>query len=153
MARLGLTQDMLDMANDIGVSLQRAYEGKVAIQESLTTQQQFAKVLDRDATNLFEKAQAAITNNQEDKARELLLQRTEIQDKLKQVLIRCAEDKKRLVQMEENVVQLERRALEIDTLMRRNVSAKTIQDSSDGLGLSLRSEDPLLQKFKDLGID
>lgn len=153
MERLGLTQEMLDMANDIGLSLGRAYEGKTAIQQSLSTQQQFAKVLDRDAADLFEKAKAALTSNQEDQARSFLMQRTGLQDKLKEVLLRCAEEKKRLQQMDENVAQLERRAMEVDSLMRRNVSAKTIQESTGGTGLSLRTEDPLLQKFKDLGID
>jgi hypothetical protein len=150
--RLGLTDDMLEMARDIGMSLERAYEGKTAIQESLSTQQQFAKMLDRDANDLLERAKVALANNEEDKARDLLMKRTGYQDKLKDVLIRCADEKKRLQQMEENISILEQRAMEIDTLMRRSVSAKTIQESSD-LGLSLQTEDPLLKKFKDLGID
>jgi phage shock protein A len=152
MERLGLSQDMLDMAQDIGMSLQRSNEGLEAVQASLDTQQRFARRLDADATDLYERANVALANSNDDLARKLLLERTEVQEKLKKVLINCAEEKGRFKKMQENIAQLERRALEVDSLLRRNVSAKTIQDSSD-LGLSLRSEDPLLKKFRDMGID
>jgi len=118
------------------------YEGLQAIQDSLETQQRFARRLDADATDLHQRAQKALVNDNNDElARQLLLQRTEVQDKLKSVLTNCVEEKKRREKMESNVAQLQRRATEVETLMRRSVSA------------SLYVEDPLLKKFKDLCID
>ena len=149
MERLGLTQEMLDTANGVGLALERSNEGLRAVQDSLDTQQRLARRLEADATQLYEKAQIAMTENEEQQARQWLMQRTEVQDKLKQVLKNCAEERQRLNKMEDNVEQLQRRALEVETLMRRSVSAKTLSSQE----LSLPVEDPLLQKFKDLGID
>jgi hypothetical protein len=152
MERLGLDQQMLDAAQDIGLALERSNEGLQASQESLVTLQRFAKLLDAEAVALYGKAIAALQESNEDRARMLLLERTEIQEKLKKTLLDCAAEKKRLEKMEENVSQLERRAMEIDALLRRSVTSKTIQDSNQ-LGLSFEMDDPLLRKFKDLGID
>jgi phage shock protein A len=155
MERLGLSQEMLDLAQEIGISLQNSNEGLQAVQASLDTLQMYAKRLDGDAKDLYARANGALADNQEDLARKLLLDRTAVQEKLRQVLLQCAEERGRLKTMQDNVAQLERRALEVDSLLRRTVSAKTtstLTDTSD-LGLSLRREDPLLQKFRDLGID
>jgi phage shock protein A len=154
MERLGISQEMLDMAQDIGVSLEKSIEGIKAVRSSLETQQKLAKLLDADSSNLYAKARQALDDSNEELARKLLLQRTDIQAKLKKVLVNCTEEMARLQKMEENISQLERRAIEIDSLLRRTVSAKSLQGAAElELGLSLRSEDPLLQKFKDLGID
>ena len=152
MERLGISSDMLEAANDIGLTLQESSEGLKATQDSLATQQTLARRLDREATELYEKAKAALAENKEEDARELLLKRTQVQDKLKQALTFCAEERKRLERMEENVKKLEQRAMEIDSLLRRSVGAKAVQKSED-YGLALSNEDPLLQKFRDLGID
>lgn len=145
---------MLDMAQDIGVSLEKSIEGIRAVRSSLETQQKLAKLLDADSSNLYTKAKQALDDSNEELARKLLLQRTDVQEKLKKVLINCTEEMARLQKMEDNISQLERRAVEIDSLLTRTVSAKSRQGTADfELGLSLRSEDPLLQKFKDLGID
>ena len=53
--------------------------------------------------------------------------------------------------MESNVESIKRRALEVESLLQRTVGAKARQDSFTDLSLSV--EDPLLQKFRDLGID
>ena len=152
--RLGLSQDMLDMAQDIGLSLEKSIEGMEAVRSSLETQQKLAKLLDADSSSLYTKARHALDESNEELARKLLLERTSVQEKLKKVLVSCTEERGRLQKMEENIAQLERRALEIDSLLRRTVSAKSLQGTADlDVGLSLRSEDPLLQKFKDLGID
>ena len=52
--------------------------------------------------------------------------------------------------MEENAAGLERRAMEIEALLQRSVGASAMQNSDT---LSLSDSDPLLRKFKDLGID
>ena len=154
MERLGISQDMLDMAQDVGVSLEKSIEGMKAVRNSLETQQKLARLLDAESSNLYNKAKEAISDSNEELARKLLLERSNVQEKLKKVLINCTEEKGRLQKMEDNISQLERRALEIDMLLRRTVSAKSMQGIADlDLGLSLRSEDPLIQKFKDLGID
>jgi organic radical activating enzyme len=160
MERLGVSQDMLDAAQDIGLALQQSLDGLDATRASLETQQSLARRLDRDATELYEKAKTAMsTSSGEDEARKLLLKRTEIQDKLKNVLVQCAAEKRRMETMEENVRVMEARALEIDALLQRTVGAKARQDASlssstmDMAGdFSLSREDPLLQKFRDLGI-
>jgi phage shock protein A len=152
MERLGLTQDMLDTAREVGSTLEASNAGLKATQNSLDTQQRLARRLDADQSELYERAKEALTAGKEEEARTLLLRRTDVQDQLKRVLLQCAEEKKRLERMKQNVAAIERRAMEVDALLRRSVSASTIQDSTD-LGLSLQTEDPLLQKFKDLGID
>ena len=152
MDRIGISQEMLDMAKDIGMSLESSIEGMQAVQTSLETQQRLARLLDQEVNSLYDRAKVALDNLEDDVARKLLMDRTFVQEKLKKVLIACSEEKGRLDKMKENVAQLERRATEIDTLLRRSVSAKSLQNSSE-FGLSLRNEDPLLQKFKDMGID
>lgn len=151
MQRLGITQEMLDTAQECGLALERSMEGLKATQDSLQTQQSFARVLDREATDLYEKAKKALEENNEEKARDLLFERSKTQDKLKDVLLQCAEAKKRLEQMETNVASIERRAKEVEALLQRNIAAKTTQDLS--MDFSLADEDPLLKKFRDAGID
>jgi phage shock protein A len=155
MDRLGVTQGMLDAAKDCGEALERSNEGLRAVRDSLQTQQSFARRLDRDANDLYDRAKLAMSQNYEEEARKLLLERNRIQDKFKPVLLQCAEEKKRLEKMEQNVAAIERRAMEVDSLLRRTLGAKAMQDTATGtdFGLSLATEDPLLQKFRDLGMD
>ena len=150
MERLGITQDMLDAAQECGVALEQSMEGLEATKASLETQQRLAKRLDVDAKELYEKATEAMTSGDEEGARSFLLKRNEAQNKLKTVLILCADENKRLKVMEENVAAIERRAMEVESLLQRTVSSKTRMDTSD---FSVSPEDPLLQKFRDLGID
>lgn len=151
MARLGVTEDMLRMAEDIGTALQRSNDGLKASQESFETQQSLARLLDTNAAEMYEKAKAAIASMKEDEAKKILLDRQLVQEKLKKVLLSCVEEKSRLEKMRNNVDALEQRAMEIESLLRRNVGAKALQDS--GSQFSLAQEDPLLQKFRDMGID
>ena len=84
---------------------------------------------------------------------------------MKNALMNCVEEKGRLNKMEENVRALEERVIEFESLLKRNVGAKAFMDSSSSadvdvdvdddidFGFSLKKEDPLLQKFRDAGID
>jgi phage shock protein A len=152
MDRLGVTQEMLDAAEECGLALQQSMEGLKATQSSLDTHQSLARILDRDATELYEKAKEAMASGNEEAARTALLRRNENQEKLKKVLKLCAEEKKRFEMMERNVEAIEQRALEVESLLQRTVGAKARQDASFA-DLSLSVEDPLLKKFRDLGID
>lgn len=151
MERLGISQDMLDAAQEIGVALQQSTEGLEATRNSLQTQQSLARSFDRESEELYTKAKAMLTSGDEEGARSILLKRTNVQEKLKKVLVLCGEEKRRLEQMESNVDALKQRALEIESLLNRTVGAKARQDSF--MDFSLESQDPLLQKFKDMGID
>jgi phage shock protein A len=155
MERLGVSQDMLDAARDCGAELERSNAGLQAVRDSLQTQQSFARRLDRDANDLYERAKIAMADGKEEEARKLLFERNQDQDKFKKVLMQCAEEKKRLEQMEKNVKAIERRAMEVDSLLRRTLGAKAVQEiaTTDISGISLTMEDPLLQKFRDLDID
>jgi hypothetical protein len=146
--KLGITEDMLETAKEMGSALERGVEGLKATQDSLSTQQRFASRLDSDATRIYEEAKEAMVSGDEDKAKDLLTKRVDIQEKLKKVFINCAEEKKRLNKMEENVRALEERAVEMESLLKRTIGAKALMDSSDQF--SLPPEDPLLQKFRDL---
>ena len=152
MERLGITQEMLDAAEQVGIALEQATEGIRATTASLETQRSFARRLERDANDLYEKAKTAMASGKEDEARKFLLERTKDQEKLVQVLKLCVEEKDRLEKMESNLAAIEKRALEIESLLQRSVGAKARQSTAfDDLALS--KEDPLLQKFRDLGID
>lgn len=156
MDRLGISQDMLDMAQEIGLTLQNSNEGLSAVQDSLATQQQLARRLERDSADRYQRANAALLAGDERMAKALLFERTGLQEKQKTVLIQCVEERRRLETMQNNIAQLERKAMEIDALLQRTVSAKLLSGSKSmdsDLGLSLRPEDPLLQKFRDLGMD
>ena len=157
MQRLGVTEEMLATAQECGMALERSMEGLKATQDSLQTQQSLARMLDNDATDFYEKAKKALEDNNEERAKELLFERSKTQDKLKGVLLQCAEAKKRLEQMETNVAAIERRAKEVEALLQRTIVAKTTQDlSTADLSLAdftLSAEDPLLKKFRDAGID
>lgn len=152
MERLGITQEMLDSAEQVGIALEQATEGIRATQASLETQRSFARRLERDANELYEKAKIAMAAGKEDEARRYLLARNDDQDKLKKVLKLCVEEKERLEKMQQNVAAIEKRALEIESLLQRSVGAKARQSTAFE-DLSLSAEDPLLQKFRDLGID
>jgi hypothetical protein len=151
MERMGISQDMLDSAQEIGFTLEQSVEGLEASRMSLETQQQFARRLDRDMTEALEKAKREITAGNEDEARKLLLEKKRLEDKLKATLQTCAEEKKRFSRMEQNIQSLEERAMEMESLLRRTVGAKTLESSS--AMLQLDTEDPLLRKFRDMGID
>jgi phage shock protein A len=152
MKRLGLSQDMLDSAEEVGLALEQCMQGLTQVQASLETQQRLARRLDADATALYEKAKDAMAENQETKAREYLFERQKVQDRLKEVLENCVTAKKQVATMEKNAAVLEQRAMEIETLLQRTVGATAMQNT-ESLGLSLSQSDPLLQKFKDLGIE
>ncbi|EED91553.1 hypothetical protein THAPSDRAFT_6174 [Thalassiosira pseudonana CCMP1335] len=149
--RKGLTPDMLDMASDVGVALKQAVEGLRATHDSMDTSQRLAKNLDRQSETIYERAKAAIASGDEETARTLLEKREAIKEKLLKVLRNLAEDKKRLATMESNVEALEARGLEIESLLRRSVGAAALKDT-DMSEFSLEPEDPLLKKFRDLGM-
>lgn len=147
MERRGIDPEVSEMAREVGVALERGVEGLEATRESFDTQQKIAKRLNEDVETIYKKAQARLLESDESEARDLLLERERSKEKLLKVLKGCAEEKKRLEQMVRNVEALEERATEIDTLLRRSVGAKTLQDTSQ---FSLADEDPLLRKFRDL---
>lgn len=152
MERLGVTEEMLQSARDVGIALERSLEGLKATRESLETQQSNARRLDAKVEELYEQAKSALATGDEEAAKRFLLERTSMQDKLKRVLTQCAEEKRRYEQMESNVSILEEKAMEVNTLLQRTIGTKAIVDTGN-FGLSLSKEDPLLKKFRDLGID
>lgn len=152
MERMGVTEDMLKMAEDVGADLERGIDGLKATRNSLETQQSFARRLSSNEEDLYEKAKAALDRGDEEQAKKYLFDRQQLQQKLKKVLLACAEDKKRLETMERNVQILEERAMEVEALLRRSVGAKTTQDTM-GSQFSLPDEDPLLKKFRDAGLE
>ena len=152
MERMGVTEDMLRMAQDVGADLERGIDGLKATRNSLETQQSFARRLSSNEEDLYEKAKAALDRGDEEQAKKYLFDRQQLQQKLKKVLLACAEDKKRLETMERNVQILEERAMEVESLLRRSVGAKTTQDVM-GDQFALEDEDPLLKKFRDAGIE
>jgi hypothetical protein len=151
MARLGVSEEMLTMAEEIGTALERSIEGLKASQDSFETQQSLARRLDSNAEDLYERAKVAMTSRHEEVAKKLLMDRQTVQDKLKKALVACAEEKMRLTKMRSNVDALEQRAMELDALLKRTVGANALQDSSTKFALS--QGDPLLQKFRDMEID
>lgn len=157
MKRLGVTEEMLATAQECGLALERSIEGLQATQDSLQTQQSLARMLDKDATEIYDKAKKALEDGNEERARLLLVQRTQTQDKLKGVLLQCAEAKRRIEQMEDNVAAIERRSKEVESLLQRTVAAKSTQDISPSdlpsVDFALSTEDPLLKKFRDAGIN
>ena len=154
MERLGITPEMLQMAEECGVALERAMEGLDATRDSLESLQKLARRLDETNNDLYEKAQAEIVNGNEDAARNLLLERQNVQEKLKKTLMNCKDEKVRFEKMEKNVEAIEERAMEVDSLLKRTVGAKAFQDSNDNMGMvdsfRIEDEDPLLRKFKEL---
>lgn len=152
MQRLGISEDMLKVAQEVGQDLERSIEGLKATRNSLQTQQAFARRLNSNADQLYEKAKEALNEARDEAAKQFLFERQQVQAKLKKALISCAEEKQRLERMERNVQILEEKAMEIETLLRRSVGAKALQDTSNEF-LALPNEDPLLKRFRDAGID
>lgn len=147
MKELGVTPEMLAMAQEVGVTLNRAVEGLNACRDSLASQQALAKRIDSDIERLYEDAKSAMSSSNEDRARELLFERDRLKKKLKQVLKNCVDERRRVQQMESNVEAIEDRAMEVETLLNRSVGAKALGDTSD---FAMNVADPLLEKFKDL---
>jgi phage shock protein A len=151
MKRKGITPDMLDMANEVGVALKQSMEGLRATQDSVETSQRLAKTLDNQSESIYERAKNAIESGDEELARKLLMERESVKEKLVKVLKALAEDRKRLLIMQSNVEALEARGLEIESLLRRSVGTSALKDSSIN-NFALEPEDPLLQRFRDLGM-
>ncbi|KAL3916671.1 MAG: hypothetical protein SGILL_005071 [Bacillariaceae sp.] len=151
LSRMGVSQDVLNTAQEIGFALSQSMEGLEATQQSLQTHQSLARRIDREVEEVYDKAKTAMQKGDEESAREWLLKRTDLQENLKGVLKTCVEEKGRLDRMEENVKALEKRAMEVEALLQRTVGAKARQDSVSDFSIS--TDDPLLQKFKDMGID
>lgn len=150
--KLGITQEMLDSAEQVGIALEQATEGFEATKASLESQQSLARRLEHDSEELYEKAKASMSEDKEEEARKFLFQRNDTQERLTKVLKSCVEEKQRFEKMKDNVAAMEKRALEIESLLQRSVGAKARLDVPTD-NLSLPPEDPLLQKFRDLGID
>ena len=162
MKKKGITQEMLDAAEEVGYALEQSMEGIEATKESLRSQQSLARRLESDMNDWYNKAKDAMVDGREEDARSFLLKRSNDQESLKDALKRCAEEKKRIDVMESNVSALQKRALEVEAILQRSIGAKARQDSSDltarqsalsDTSFSLSREDPLLKKFNDLGID
>jgi len=153
MERIGIDQDMLDAAEDTGLALQQSMEGMDATQASLRSQQSLARIIDADVNNLYEKAKEAMASGREEEAKSFLLERNKNQERLKNVLKLCAEEKERINVMEKNVSILQKRALEVEAMLQRAVGGKARQDASLDFALSAEEKDPLLEKFQKLGID
>ena len=153
MAKMGITEDMLKMAEEVGADLERGIDGLKATRNSLETQQSFARKLSSNEEDLYEKAKAALNRGDEEQAKKFLFDRQQLQQKLKKVLLACAEDRNRLETMERNVQILEERAMEVEALLRRSVGAKTMQDTMGSQSFALDNEDPLIKKFRDAGLE
>mmetsp|Transcript_12017 Transcript_12017/g.18099 ORF Transcript_12017/g.18099 Transcript_12017/m.18099 type:complete len:262 (+) Transcript_12017:38-823(+) len=147
MERMGVTPEMLEMVQEAGVTLNRAIDGLKATQDSLSTQQRIARRLDEEVDRLYDEAKAAMLASDETKARELLFERDQRSKKLKKTLEKCIEERNRVEMMKRNVEAIEERAIELESLLNRSVSAKALSDSSD---FSLPADDPLLEKFRNL---
>jgi hypothetical protein len=159
MERLGITQDMVDSAQEISVNWQRAKEAYNASQDSLRAQQSLAQRLEVEVQELQEEAKKSVVQGDEDRARTLLLRKKQKMDRWKEILVKCAEEKERVDRMEQNIQILEQRAREVDALIRRSISAKALQNTSNAKFLldesvdefsSSSFEDPLLRKFREL---
>ena len=162
MEKKGITQEMLDAAEEVGYALEQSMEGMKATKDSLRSQQSLARIIESDVNDFYEKAKEAMVDGREEDAKIFLLKRNENQESLKNTLKLCAEEMKRINIMESNVSALQKRALEVETMLQRTVGAKARQASSDFASrqesfsdteFALSREDPLLKKFKDIGID
>mmetsp|Transcript_2416 Transcript_2416/g.6498 ORF Transcript_2416/g.6498 Transcript_2416/m.6498 type:complete len:288 (+) Transcript_2416:80-943(+) len=162
MQKRGITQEMLDAAEEVGYALEQSMIGMEATRESLRSQQTLARRIEEGRNDDYEKAKVAMVEGREEDARSLLLKRSGDQDRLKDALKLCVEEKKRIDVMKGNVSALQTRAVEVEAILQRAVGAKARRDSSDlaanqspisDLDLSLSREDPLLKKFRDAGID
>lgn len=96
MKRMGLSQDMLDSAEQVGLALEQCMQGLQQVQESLDTQQRLARRLDADADSLYEKAKTCMANNNEEEAKKYLLERERVRDRLKDVLGNCVTAKQQV---------------------------------------------------------
>ena len=156
MERLGITPEMLEMAQEVGIALERATEGLEATRTSLDSLQALARKLDEQQTELYDRAKMQISSGNEEEARKLLLDRENVQDRLKKTLLNCKDEKVRYERMKTNVQAIEARAMEVDSLLKRTVGAKAFMDSNDNMGMiddfRMEAEDPLLKKFRDQGI-
>ena len=99
MKRLGLSQDMLDSAEQVGLALEQCMQGLQQVQESLQTQQRLARRLDADVEELYDKAKMAMADNNEEAARKYLLERERVRDRLKEVLNNCVTAKQQVRRM------------------------------------------------------
>ena len=97
MESMGISQEMLDQAREIGILLDRGIESLKLIEDALKTQQNFAKRLESDMDRIYADARLALQDGDEDKARDLLLKKTNLEEKLKKTLMGCVDEKKRLI--------------------------------------------------------
>ena len=123
---MGVTEEMLQTVREMGIALERGVEGSQATHDALRTQQGFIKRLER----VCEDVKRALGDGNEERAKDVLFQKSEIEDKMKKTMMNCVEEKGRLNKMEENMRDLGERAIEFESLLKRNVGAKAFMDSS-----------------------
>ena len=168
LAQLGVTEEMLTAAEDVGFALEQSMVGMAATRDSLRSQQSLAKTLEQAMNDQYAQATRAMAEGKEEHAKQLLLERNTKKEKYIQVLKLCAEEKERMTVMEQNVKVLQQRASTVETLLQRAVGAKTaataataagssssssLDDFTSGSTFALNAQDPLLKKFQDIGIE
>jgi hypothetical protein len=147
--RLGITNDMLEAAKEIGFALEQSAQSLIACQKSIESQQEYVRILEQNMESTTEKAKLEIMNGNEEKARLLLMEKQQMKDKMMKALKACVEEKNRQRQLEMSIATLEKRALETEAEMREIVAVTTVNE----IGSSPSNDDPLLKRFQDLGID
>uniref|UniRef100_A0A7S1B503 Glycine zipper domain-containing protein n=1 Tax=Corethron hystrix TaxID=216773 RepID=A0A7S1B503_9STRA len=156
MKKMGITEEMERMAENTARDLEDSKLGLEACRSSAESQRSLAKRLDEEQERLQGQARLALKNGNEPQARKILLERETVRDRLKAALGRLVVENQRMKEMETNLNRFEERALEVDSLIRRNVAANVAKkagrddDGDFDCGLGLPREDPLLEKFRDL---
>jgi hypothetical protein len=146
--RLGITDEMLKEAKEIGFALEQSAQSLIACENSIESQQQYVRILERNMESVTDKAKIEILNGNEEKARLLLMEKQQMKDKMMKALKACVEEKNRKRQIEINIATLEKKALETEAEMRQIVATGSLNEIATS-----PNDDPLLKRFQDLGID
>eukprot|EP00934_Nitzschia_sp_Nitz4_P006672 Nitzschia sp. Nitz4//scaffold121_size67750//40517//41394//NITZ4_006070-RA/size67750-augustus-gene-0.129-mRNA-1//-1//CDS//3329534357//6662//frame0 len=136
-------------------ALNNARSALHAIQTSLQVQREYALRLESDMAELVAKAREAILSGNDEEAQFFLLEKNTIRDKLDGVLKHCCQEDERAIIVQQQIRQLEAEVIERENdNIKRSMNANE-STTGDIAGDTANStiEDPLLKKFRDIGIN
>lgn len=152
--RMGLSEDMMKLAQQTAQDLAEAESALSMVQEAENSQAALVKRYDDAMSEAYKAAEDALSSGDEDSARRFLVEKNEHKTRKEAAELDLLEAKKRVSTMRSSVTQLAERTAQVEQMMSSIVAdkkMKSIASRSDaGVVDTFTVEDPLERKFRDL---
>lgn len=152
---MGVSPEMLALANAAGKELGDAQEGLSLVRDARESQRRVVETYERRAAEAMADATSAVAAGDDGRARKALTERNAARAKLPAAETSLLASDGRMRTMQANVAALEERALEVEALLKQSMAAVASGKAASALGgmaalADVPVRDPLLEKFKAL---